>query len=696
MDRIHKILFLMLTCFLASSCSDSSFEQKPDVREVRIAVVLPEESRPRWDRIMNLIRKNISEVTDICPVFEFYDENSHDMMTLAYDLAHDDSIVSVIGCVGEASTEILAYQMSRLKKPKPMFTFNTSQNVIRKYARKGFMWGLCESDITQSEVLLAQVAQSMLLQDVSLIAGNTPYGQTFVDWFAFQARELGLNPVRIVQYEDSSEIESYMRELCDLGCALVCVPNSYYDAALMINYSEYVPSYFSHKTFNEKTFEYLREIDPEAYVWVKGVTLISDPSSGFQDIYEARYDQSPIFGEAQLYDAIMITCLAYAASEVFDISLNEAVAELLEPEGVHLGNWMKEGIEDAYEQIVIGKSMPRISGAIGELSFVPDKHTIIQYSTYAVQYATDGRFYQADFISRGEGGNTSSTYSAWEWEKFFDQDFDAEQEANQLNPYTGNKAVLVATSRGWDNYRHQADILGYYQVLKSRGFTDDEIILIMADDIAYNEANPYKGVVVRSEDGENLYKDVIVDYTLDQLTPADFKNILLGKASEELPVVLDSDAGDNVLFILSGHGIPGVLEWDENKRTLTGAYMADIFNEMYENGRYRRLFCMIETCYSGSVAMECVGIPNLLLMTAANDKETSKAEIYDPVRRTYLTNSFSSSVLAVIDDMSLSMRDLYKEAFTMTMGSHVTYYNVEYYGNIFESYLYDYFCKWYE
>lgn len=155
MDRIYRIWILIVAVVFLYSCDDPHMEEKRVVRTVKIAVVLPEDSHDRWERIMNLAQRNISEATDMNPVFEFYDENSQDIMTLAYNLANDESIASVIGCEGDANTEILAYQMSRLQHPKPMFTFNTSQEIIRKYARMGFMWGFSESDITQSEVLLA-------------------------------------------------------------------------------------------------------------------------------------------------------------------------------------------------------------------------------------------------------------------------------------------------------------------------------------------------------------------------------------------------------------------------------------------------------------------------------------------------------------------------------------------------------------
>jgi hypothetical protein len=96
------------------------------------------------------------------------------------------------------------------------------------------------------------------------------------------------------------------------------------------------------------------------------------------------------------------------------------------------------------------------------------------------------------------------------------------------------------------------------------------------------------------------------------------------------------------------------------------------------------------------VAAKCKGVPNLLLMTAANDKETSKAELYAPLWNTYLSNSFTMAMLEALQDENFytkPIRDLYSEAFSKTMGSHVTLYNVESFGNVFFNYVFEYFVN---
>ena len=706
MIKASHIFLSVVIVLLMLGCSKSTHEEEVVDRTVKIAVVLSQDSYDRWLRIMKFAQTNISASTDIYPVFEFYDEDSHDVMLLAYDLARDESVHCVIGCENDENTEMLAFQMSRLNKKKPMFTFSTSQEVIRKYSRMGFMWGLSESDITQCEVLLALIAQDISNTDVALLASSSSQGQTFVDWFAFQATELGLTPRDIYRYDNIDEIAPILKELSLLQCPIVCVPKTHAEAAEMIMNTKL--GYFSHVAFSDKTLKVLESLageekhenvnenehDHSKEPEMRGVTMVANPNTGFQNVYTAKYEETPIFGEPQLYDAIMVTCLAYAIAEEFNISLNMAVSELLATEDHHLGGWTRDAIQWSYTQIVEGHSIPTISGAIGKLAFYPDKHTIINNSTYAVQYLGHHRFHQTDYVSRDGGGGSSSIYGAWEWNKLFDQDFDSTQEDSNLLPLKGNKAVLVASSKGWENYRHQADILAYYQLLKSNGFTDDDIILIMADDLVFDTYNPYPGMIVRDEKNPvNLYYDVRIDYKLDLLTPSDFKNILLGNSSAKLPVVLNSGNQDNVLLIWSGHGSPGVLLWDENKLSITGKYMSDLFKEMHLTGKYRKMFGVIESCYGGSVALECEGIPNLLLMTAANDKETSKAESYSSMWGTYLTNSFTSSLLNAIQkkgDDRLSIKDLYSETFSNTMGSHVTLYNAENFGNVFRNYVDDY------
>lgn len=54
----------------------------------------------------------------------------------------------------------------------------------------------------------------------------------------------------------------------------------------------------------------------------------------------------------------------------------------------------------------------------------------------------------------------------------------------------------------------QADICHAYQLLKKGGLKDENIIVFMYDDIAFNEENPRPGVIINSPDGDDVYKGV--------------------------------------------------------------------------------------------------------------------------------------------------------------------------------------------
>lgn len=69
-------------------------------------------------------------------------------------------------------------------------------------------------------------------------------------------------------------------------------------------------------------------------------------------------------------------------------------------------------------------------------------------------------------------------------------------------------ALLVAGSRGYDNYRHQADVCHAYQILKQGGLKDENIIVFMYDDIAFSPENPRKGILINHPNGSDVYHGV--------------------------------------------------------------------------------------------------------------------------------------------------------------------------------------------
>ena len=687
-NLINSILVALLSMSTLLSCEKSPMEDTTGLKEVKIAVVLPEKDRePIWNNALKWAAENIRKADiGVKVVYEWVDEESADLTKIGTDLSEREDIRSIIGCNVSANTQALAFALARKKQNiKPLFTFSTSQELPRIFGHRGFLWGLCETDISQSEIILSCLSNEHPgLKKVALLASDDIYGQTFVDWFAFQAVELNLEPVCIETYKKSSELEGCLERIIDSGAeAVVCVPAAAEDAVHVQNYIDdfiynseswrYIALMFADKAYNKSILSGEHPVD-----FISGLAPASHPGSGFDVSYDALYGRVPYAGEAQVYDAVLITVLASIWAEKNDEEdLNKAIAALLNGTATTQGGWTAGMIANYHRQILAGET-PAISGATGTLDFNSEYYTTIRSTSYAHWITYNGKMVIIDYYSRNSDGHSSSPVAAWEWKKQHIQDVGGNGNEIDYPELKCNYAVLVAASQGWKNYRHQADVLGMYHFLKGKGYDDDHIILIMADDIAYNEKNPSQGVVRREIGGDNLYKDLQIDYRLGDLTLEDLKQILTGEPSETYPVTLGSSENDNVLFFWSGHGTQQGWKWKEEDLN------ADFARAMFSDMQFRKMFAIVETCYSGAVAQDCTGIPGLLMMTAANPYETSKADAFDNELQVYLSNTFTSSILSWFEgNPNTVIRDLYLHAFDKTNGSHVMVYNSDYYDNLY-------------
>ena len=694
----NSILILLLCISTLLSCEKSPMEDTTGLKEVRIAVVLPEKDRePIWNNALEWAAENIRKADiGVKVVYEWVDEESADLTKVGATLSEREDIRSIIGCNVSANTQALAFALARKKQNiKPLFTFSTSQELPRIFGHRGFLWGLCETDISQSEIILSCLSNEHPgLKKVALLASDDIYGQTFVDWFAFQAVELNLEPVCIETYKKSSELEGCLERIIDSGAdAIVCVPSAAEDVVPVQNYIDdfiynseswrYIALMFADKAYNKSILSGEHPVD-----FISGLAPASHPGSGFDVSYDALYGRVPFAGEAQVYDAVLITVLASIWAEKNDEEdLNKAIAALLNGTATTQGGWTAGMIANYHRQIQAGKT-PAISGATGTLDFDSQYYTTIRSTSYAHWITHNGKMVIIDYYSRNSDGHSSSPVAAWEWKKQHMQDVSGNGYEIDYPELKDNYAVLVAASKGWKNYRHQADVLGMYHYLKGKGYDDDHIILIIADDIAYNEKNPSQGVVRREIGGDNLYRDIQIDYKLGDLTLEDLKQILTGEPSENYPVTLGSCENDNVLFFWSGHGTQQGWKWKEEDLD------ADFASAMFSDMQFRKMFAIVETCYSGVVAQDCTGIPGLLMMTAANPYETSKADAFDNELQAYLSNTFTSSILSWFEsNPNTVIRDLYLHSFDKTNGSHVMVYNSDYYGNLYWNDMSEYYPK---
>jgi legumain len=165
-------------------------------------------------------------------------------------------------------------------------------------------------------------------------------------------------------------------------------------------------------------------------------------------------------------------------------------------------------------------------------------------------------------------------------------------------------AVIVAGSNGFYNYRHQADTCHAYQILKSQGIPENQIIHMSYDDVANDSENPFPGQLFNKPTasgvpGVDVNKGCKIDYKGETVTPANLIKVLEGDKTAGGPV-LGSDENSKVFFYFADHGGVGLLGMP------AGGYLyADKFHQtlktMYKNKMYKEMTLYIEACESGSI-----------------------------------------------------------------------------------------------
>ncbi|MED6182157.1 hypothetical protein PIB30_026013 [Stylosanthes scabra] len=187
-------------------------------------------------------------------------------------------------------------------------------------------------------------------------------------------------------------------------------------------------------------------------------------------------------------------------------------------------------------------------------------------------------------------------------------------------------AVLLAGSNGYWNYRHQADICHAYQLLRSGGVKEENIIVFMYDDIAYSEENPRPGVIINKPDGGDVYKGVPKDYTGNDVNVNNFFAALLGNKSALTGgsgKVVDSGPNDHIFVFYSDHGGPGILGMPVGPY-LYANDLNDVLKKKHASGGYKSLVFYLEACESGSIFEGLLPEDiNIYATTASNAVESS-------------------------------------------------------------------------
>jgi hypothetical protein len=414
---------------------------------------------------------------------------------------------------------------------------------------------------------------------------------------------------------------------------------------------------------------------------LEGTAPAPDPGNGFARAYQARFAQPAPPYAANTYDSLLLLAYGLARSNgAGGAALAEAVGSVVHGTTAPVG-WDGDGVRRALAAIRAGR-LPAVSGAVGTWKFDRRDETELVSSTYEHWHVTNGRFATAGYLSSADAATAAAGHSAATATAATDHADSPTRSTSEVPPKTGTWALLVAASDGWENYRHQADVLAQYQRLRANGVSADHIIVVMADDIADDRRNSPRGTVRYTDGGPNLDDGVRADYSPTRLTAAQLMDVLAGRAGPAVPRVLRTGPGDDVYVYMAGHGNDNGLYLGLGQAippptaaysVLTPEALDATISTMAAEHRYRRILVALEACQGGTFGT-AFRSPDALLLTAAGPNEDSLSTNYDAHLGTWLADQFSFELWLSEAPPTRSLDDLYRRVYLSVPGSHARAY----------------------
>jgi glycosylphosphatidylinositol transamidase (GPIT) subunit GPI8 len=598
----------------------------------------------------------------------------------------------------------------------------------------------------------------------AMFSPNDSYGRTFFDWGPYQAEEMGIPFSHNEQYTDDADLRRRMKDYYDeltqmptfgsfdIGnfCVIETIQQLYDIAQVRMEWWEIDPSdpfyqgakediqeilegwgrtYFAFSNLTQESLDALGQRGADILQHYQGFSPYADPTTGFEKSYEVKFGTKPTFAECKFYDALMLAAFAASYIEHSPLAIdhskeavegehgqwlmvngqfNDAVVKITTPHAQQLGGaaWSATSMELYLNALERGQLMD-FKGASGDICFDSENYTSAVSTTYVHWQIQNGKIEHRNYLSSDGSHRTSSTMAAWNWlvenaEEAFASEAENKETGITYPALTDQYALLVQGSNGWNNYRHQADVLSMYQLLRKNGYDDDHIIIIIDKALANDKKNTEAGIIRAADDGPDLLANTVIDYDNGALSPADISNILLGNKTAATPVVLPKDAGQNVLLFWSGHGHNRAsngadeLAWchADIGQGMTADLLQQTISQMQQQRLYRKMLILTEPCFSEAVITPLIGITGVLAMSSAGSYEQSFADNWSSSLGVWRCDRFSHNLITHLTaSPSTTYRDLYLYCAHRTLGSHVHIVNSAHFDNLYTAGPQEFFQK---
>lgn len=245
---------------------------------------------------------------------------------------------------------------------------------------------------------------------------------------------------------------------------------------------------------------------------------------------------------------------------------------------------------------------------------------------------------------------------------------------------------------GWGNYRHQADVLHAYHVLKRGGLPDERIVVMVYDDLADSYENAFPGKVFNKPGGPDVYAGAPKDYTGADVTSETFLAVLAGDAEavagKGSGKVIASGPHDRVFVFYSDHGAAGVVGMPTGDFLYADEFVKTLRQKHRRHG-FKEMVLYIEACESGSMFEGLLDNDLEIYATTASNAYESSWATYCPgfgaaELTTCLGDLYSVAWMEDSETSDLTVETLEQQYglvrirtsanFTYSQGSHVMQY----------------------
>lgn len=561
----------------------------------------------------------------------------------------------------------------------------TSSELFQSHAGRRLFWRTVESDASQARYLLALAVRDGA-RTGAFLASADEYGDGLFGWLGFFAIEQGLPITAAARFEPGDDCAAAVNAALSGTPDVLLVAPPDPGAAGCVWREARRQSPGTRVLVTDRG--YPTGVIPEDLEGLEGTSPAPDPDSGFARDFVAAYGHRPPQYAAQAYDAVLLVAYGLARSGGRGgTALGNAMAELVAAPGEPVPPGAA-GVQRALESLR-GSVLPRVRGATGPLDFDEDFFVDPVTTFYEHWRVADGVPVAVETASTDEVRAEAWSVATHRQEKRAADDPEAPAPP-PVGEHTSTWALVAATSVGWDNYRHQAEALAFYRLLRDNGLDDDHIVLVLADDVAHHPANPEPGVVRLVPGGPDVRAGAVIDYDLAAITAEDLLLVLGGERSVALPHVISGDAGANVFVFLAGHGAGDGLHLgvgddpsvgESGRSVLRPQVFADALAILADEERFRRVLVAIESCQSGAIGA-AIDAPRVAVLTASSPNESSLATGWDASLGNWRADEFALGLYrAATTAPHRPMTDTYLEVYRGVLGSHVGFFNVARWAN---------------